>query len=76
MMTMMSLATTTNTNTTHTSTSLSTGNGAYVRPRASGFSRDGAADADTRHMEAAAAAVAAVRRASRAQVRIKDNDKK
>jgi len=56
------------------------GAGAYVRPRVSGFSRDVGVDADTRSMEAAAAAVAAVRRASGARVRInnniKDNDKK
>jgi len=75
--TMMSLATTTNPNMTHTSTGM--GAGAYVRPRVSGFSRDVGVDADTRRMEAAAAALAAVRRANGAQVRInniKDNDKK
>ena len=74
---MMSLATTTNPNMTHTSTGI--GVGAYVRPRVSGFSRDVGVDANTRHMEAAAAAVAAVRRASGAQVRINNiegNDKK
>jgi hypothetical protein len=70
MITMMSLATTTNLNLTHTSTSTGMGTGAYVRPRVSGFSRDVGVDADTRRMEAAAAAVAAVRRASGAQVRI------
>jgi hypothetical protein len=83
MITMMSLATTTNLSMTHTSTHTSKGTGmgagGYVRPRVSGFSRDVGVDADTRQMEAAAAAVAAVRRASGAQVRInhvKDNNKK
>jgi hypothetical protein len=79
MITMMSLATTTNLNMTHTSSRTGTGTGAYVRPRVSGFSRDVGVDADTQCMEAAAAAVAAVRRASGAQVRtniLKANDKK
>jgi hypothetical protein len=77
MITMMSLAMTTNPNMTHTSTRM--GTGAYVRPRVSGFSRDAGVDADIRRMEAAAAAVAAARRVSGAQVRInniKANDKK
>lgn len=79
MMTMMSLATITNPNPNPTRTSKGIGAGAYVRPRVSGFSRDVGVDANTRRTEAAAAAVAAVRRASGAQVRInsiKDNDKK
>jgi hypothetical protein len=74
MITMMSLATSANPNMTHTSTSK--GTGAYVRPWVLGFSQDTGVDADTRSMEAAAAAV---RRASGAQVRInniKDNDNK
>jgi hypothetical protein len=52
------------------------GTGAYVPPWVLGFSQDVGVDADTRRMEAAAAAV---RRASGAQVRtnnIKDNDNK
>jgi hypothetical protein len=75
MITMMSLATTLNLNMTHTNTGMGMGTGAYVRPRVSGFSRDVGVDADTRRMEAAAAAV---RRTSGAQVRIniKDNDKR
>lgn len=78
MITMMSLATTTNPNITHTNMSMSTSasTGAYARPRVLGFSRDVGVDVNTRHVEAAAAAV---RRASGAQVRvnnIKYNDKK
>ena len=64
----MSLATT-NLNMTYTSTHMSTRKvtGAYVCPRVSDFSRVVGVDADTRRMEAAAAAVA-VRCASGAQV--------
>ncbi len=75
---MMSSATITNP-ITRMSAATGMGTGAYVRPRVSGFSRDVGVDADTRSMEAAAAAVAAVRRASGAQVRInntKDSSKK
>jgi hypothetical protein len=73
-MTMMTLATTTN---TCMSTTAGMGVGAYGRPPASGSSRDVGVDADTRCMEAAAAAVAAARRTSGVQVRnrIKENKK-
>lgn len=85
MMTMMSLASTTtnmnmNMNTsacmsTATATDMGMGTGAYGRPPVSSFSPDVDVDAHTRCMEAAA--VAAARRASGAQVRnrIKDDKK-
>jgi hypothetical protein len=68
-MTMMMSLATTNPNMTYTSTHMSTRKvtGAYVCPRVSGFSWVVGVDADTRRMEAAAAAVA-VRCASGAQV--------